>query len=363
MKCNQCQAYTFCQYCGESYCVQHRMTTLCASCNESYCRTGCGHQMSTCHRCDRLHCEDCMTSDECRGCGEKSCEGCVATSCPSCQENFCIGCIEDDEIAFSSCIVCKKNKCGFCIVECDDELCNETICKDCRTDMAGCLVCNDVFCDDHVVKCALNCGGVVCLECLKKPSCDNDPSFNFIHCGKCPGVQCRPLWGAKCDSFICCKCIKEDREDYCNECEDTFPCRCEYCAKGRLRLWCKACEESYCYDCAGDHKEHCKDIGNQQIEVVWVDAMDELMNRRMKRFFANPHYYAGYSSAYSLGQSHSYNDFVEYSFKKKLDVAEKVYRAVRGKHKDVTILDIGSSSVQPRIDQKFRKKTRPPLYL
>lgn len=106
------------------------------------------------------------------------------------------------------------------------------------------------------------------------------------------------------------------------------------------------------------HQEKCIQPDGQCTEVVWCDFFNDQFNRRMKHFRKHFWQYVPgpYLEAQKLKEECSKEKVKKMSVSEKVILADKIYKAVGERHGNAVILDIGVSSVQPRINTKFKKK-------
>ena len=326
--------------------------------------------MEQCGACHNFFCPTCEGTTQCRDCDIFCCTGCKAASCPSCEEIICATCNNQEGPSFSTtCDSCNKSICRLCAPTCPEKGCSKNICRDCQNEkQKGCDDCGKHYCSDHKRTCSVGgCTSKFCLSCLKDAAEDDKKDNLGYYC-----TYCCHLCPSK--TFVCTCCSEECKLGFCSECEDEFVCPYEKCSiGGRNQRYCNVCDVSYCSECSPSHKEHCKSPNDPNAEVVWFDHMNDLLNRRMGRFYrgkapstiGNPYRYQANSNPYmpngvanASKRECSSEDFFNLPLQEKIAFAEKVYAEVRKRHKSEEILDIGSARVQPRIDSKFKKKPK-----
>mmetsp|Transcript_2559 Transcript_2559/g.5906 ORF Transcript_2559/g.5906 Transcript_2559/m.5906 type:complete len:275 (+) Transcript_2559:467-1291(+) len=268
----------------------------------------------------------------------------MAGSCDSCEEYVCESC----EPSFStSCDGCEKTLCRLCTPSCEEKDCEKDICHSCRGKRLACRKCRKLHCDDHRSVCS-GCKKVYCTSCVKESQSDEAVGDLGSYC-----KLCTP------NSFTCADCHEEKKYGACSVCESPFECIKEACTiGGRNHRWCTVCEVSYCSECSYLHQEECKSPEGMQAEVVWFDHFNEQFDRRMKRFKKAWWSYGSYEDARMLHATYTTAKLQTMSIAEKMIVAKKVYKIVEAKHGSVAILDIGHHAIQPRINQKFKKKNR-----
>ena len=104
------------------------------------------------------------------------------------------------------------------------------------------------------------------------------------------------------------------------------------------------------------HQENCIQPNDPYTEVVWCDFFNDQFNRRLKHFRKNAWEYVRGYDAGKLKEECSKEKLRKMTLSEKMILAEKIYKAVEERHGSVDILDDGASSVQPRINTKFKKK-------
>jgi len=346
VRCSSCQDFTYCDECSANFCQEHDSTQECAGCSETLCNEC--EVLDLCSVCQRSFCADCAQKRKCQECAVQCCVSCMGTNCTLCNEYLCLACIgNSDEPTLVTCAMCDNERCRLCSERCSSKDCTKALCKDCREDRAKCNTCDGFFCNECITNCStMGCDTAFCDTCLQKESCESDAL-----CGSCSGISCPD---SCCGSLTCCACMKGEKAPSCSECERFFSCRDSGCTHGRFRLFCLACEVSYCNQdhCRESHMLVCCDPGNEQNEVVWHDMINKQINRRMKRIYRRRGAFLDDRSMHLLSK-YSLEELKTLPFAEKLAHAEKVYAAVEERHGSLDIVDIGTSYVQPRITRSF----------
>ena len=180
----------------------------CSICTKHYCfdcEDENGQQfISTCNRCDRVHCQACVSME----------------NCACCRESFCKHHCGGSEVwkkdwgrDFEECSGCDEKICGACAFERTCKQCRQTDCGWCRHQNGDWR--NGDY-SRHVEECTI-CNITWCRSCKSWKECD--------HCD---------------EPIICEECISERT---CNHCHESF------CTACRSISECKVCNQNWCSDC------------------------------------------------------------------------------------------------------------------
>ena len=218
--CYVCEDFT-CSCAETDHYVMHH-TTQCDKCD----RSSCFHCVGHCDECGETRCDDCVSCDE-NYVTYFVCDGCAGSWCPSCEpdhQEFCCGssetkgcfkllcgrCFEDPkEACWTYCHKCEGNWCGSCLA--DRVTCyGSSEEKGCYVSM--CPTCAETL-DVPWFECDA-CDGIWCPSCTSKwPLCVGNSAFdgcNERHCAHCasePPTSC----ALDCGGVWCVECKPEMR--------------------------------------------------------------------------------------------------------------------------------------------------------
>lgn len=189
-RCNPiCQENCSCFYPGECLISLTKEFRNLVSCDTARCNSCCSGDTGYCCTCDMYYCRVCEVSSICDECG----------------------------LGY-----------GFNGANCTQ--CMDTNCYNCSTNDADCIICNPGYKLDGNAGCILDCDDPKCTSCTNQTTCETCITGYYLSGSTC--VQC---------------------DTNCSDCTSTNTCtQCEF-GNGFLNSACRACNDTYCYNCNDDY--------------------------------------------------------------------------------------------------------------